>query len=746
LSGANLSRFVGRARELEQVGDLLIRHRLVTLVGVGGLGKSRLASRVLDQIDGYDGRIWRVELGELSDTGRLGHHVAQNLGVATGAEVPDVASLAAHIGAESALLHLDNCEHLIDACADLVSRLLTSCPELRVLATSRQPLGLPGERLYPVPRMDHVDAVTLFGDRAAAVLPTWGPTDEDARAVARLCEALEGIPLALELAAVQIRSFPATMLVEHLGDRILPTPEFRGQPARRTSLEACVRWSYDLCSPAEQALWSRLSVFPGRFSAVAAERICSDDRAEPRQVLEVLAGLVDKSLLERESDDSDARYRMLEIIRGFGADRLREADETTRWRTRHRDHYLQLVERFSAELMGPDQSAWMSLFRAERTNLTAALDFATSTPEGAPAALRMAPVLEHFFASSGGGSEALDWLGLALEHDTSDVRARANALRVGTFIASIMARTAVAERFLEPLRDLSEAATAGDDLRALRLYAESVWHAFSGDAAAGAELAERGVHLLRELGEQWLEANLLFLRGLMLGWADRPEEAADVYRACLRVGAPHGERWLTSYAMWGLGLDALIAGRTDEAIELERDALRTKAEFHDALGIGLTIEVLAWAAAEHAQAREAAVLLGAAEAIWQVIGLTVAAMPYVSRRRLAGVARTQAQLSADEFERLVDVGRSLPQDEAVSIALGEARLPRDRTGGVLTRREREIARLVAEGASNKSIAERLVISVRTVESHVESLMRKLDVASRTLVGTALADDEPAAGP
>ncbi|MGY2875062.1 putative ATPase/DNA-binding CsgD family transcriptional regulator [Marmoricola sp. URHA0025 HA25] len=741
--GLHLSTFVGRRDELARVHDLLRRYRLVTLVGTGGVGKTRLADEALVSPDAPpDIPIWRVELADLSDPSLLDQKVAECLGLRIGADTPDAESLSAHLGDHPGILYLDNCEHLLEASAALVALLLGSCPNLRVVTTSRQPLGLIGERLFPVPPMARAEAVGLFTDRALSVLPTWGPTDEDARAIAQLCETLEGIPLAIELAAVRIRSFSPTTLLDHLPGGALPAPTLRGAPVRRSSLDACVRWSYDLCVEAERALWSRLSVFAGGVSVAAAQHVCTGRGLDPGQVLDALAGLVDKSILERDPHEPEGRYRMLEIIRQFGSDRLREDDELDLWRRRHGAYYVELAERFSADMMGPHQTDWMRLFRAERANLNAAFDFAVATPEGSLTALRMAPVLEHFYASSGGGEEAIRWLQVALAHDVGPPRARAAALRVGTFVASIMASTQVAEAFLVDLRTLERDLPDDDRVRAELLYAESVWRAFSGDAETGARVAADGVELLHRLREDWLEANLLFLRGLMLGWADRPDEAAAAYRACLEIGEPQGERWLTSYSKWGLGLDALNAGRFDEAITLERDALRAKVDFGDTLGIGLTIEVLSWAAAEQRRGREAALLHGAAASIWDLIGMTVAAMPYVSRRREAGIALIGRLLGADEFDRLVEEGRALPREQAIAVALGDARTPDERSASVLTRREREIAGLVAEGGSNRAIAEALVISVRTVESHVESLMRKLGVTTRTKVAAALAEVAP----
>jgi len=734
---AFLSTFIGRQDEVRQVRDLVADHRLVTLLGVGGLGKTRLAYNVLDHLDAeYPGRTWAAELADLTDAALVGHKVAEALGVGIPSEEFDVDLLVAHVGSDPAVLYVDNCEHLIDSAAELIAALLASCPALRVLTTSRQALGVLGERIYPVPTLSDEDALELFTARAASVLPSWTQGDQDREDVAQLCVALQGIPLAIELTAVQVRTFTPATLLSRVRDHLPSGAAVRGEPLRKTSLDACVRWSYDLCEPDERTVWSRLSVFAGGFSIEAAEHACADDDLPPHAVLQALAGLVDKSVVERETRDLEGRYRMLEIIRQFGVARLEESGELHPCRRRHLDYYRDLVERFDADWMGPRQSAWMRQLGLERNNLSVAFEFAVSSKEGAPSAIRMAPVLELHYGTTGGTGRAIHWLQQALAHGTGDMGDLANALRVGSFIASFMVQIPVAEEFFTRLRALADQ-TQDDTVRAHSMYAESTLRMFAGDADAGAAIAADALTLLHRLGEERLEANLHFLHGVMLGWADRPDEAAEAYRLCFEMGEPVGEQVFTSYSTWGLGLDALLAGRVDDAIELERAALRSRADFQDQLGIALTIEVLAWAAAEQKRGREAALLLGAAEAIWTDTGMSVAGMPYVSRRREDGVQATRRLLSSREFEEILQLGQTMPQSEVISIALGEARMPGDQAASLLTSREQEVALLVAHGESNKAIADELVISVRTVETHVENLMRKLVVTSRAQVAAAL---------
>jgi non-specific serine/threonine protein kinase len=476
-------------------------------------------------------------------------------------------------------------------------------------------------------------------------------------------------------------------------------------------------------------------VFSGGFTLDAAEAVCSDETLGSDAVIGGLRGLVEKSLLERDTDDVEGRYRMLEVIRQFGSAKLDSA-EITGWRRRHRDYYLAMAERFDAEWTGPDQRTWIQRFRQEHANLRLAFDLSSGDPAEAALAMRMAPVLEHYFASTGGGPEAVHWLQLMLAHGTGTPRERASALRIGVFIGSLIAALDVAAQMYDELVGLAEE-TGDDVIRGQQLYAGAALRTWQGDPAAGGQLAEQGIEVLHRLGDVPHEANLHFLHGMMLGWVDKPGEAAAAYQRCFELTEPRRERWLTSYSLWGLGVDAFMAGRLDEAIKLEREALEAKADFGDQLGIGLTLGALGWVAAEQGRGKDAALLLGATEAIWARIGMSVAAMPYLSRRREEGIERTRRLLGDEDFDALSERGGAMPQEEVIQLALGRPQSDAPSLLESLTRREREIADHLAVGMSNKEIAERLFISVRTVETHVENILRKLELQSRAQVPAAM---------
>jgi len=462
--------------------------------------------------------------------------------------------------------------------------------------------------------------------------------------------------------------------------------------------------------------------------------VCSGEGDGAIDVYATVAGLVEKSILLRDGEEGESRYRMLEVIRQFGNARL-DPEETRAWRRRHRDYYLALAERFDAEWTGPDQLAWMTRLGKEHVNLRLAFDFSVADPIEAPLAMRMCAVMEHYFASTGGGAEAVHWLQRALAHGTGTPLERASALRVGCFIAAIIGQLDTAAEMYDAMLPLRE---EGDDrISAYTLYAGAVLRTWQGDATLGAELALEGTELLAKLRDVGKEANLHFLRGMMLGWADRPDEAASAYQRCLDLTRPRGERWLTSYSLWGLGVDALLAGRLDDSVSLEREALEAKAMFGDQLGIGLTVEALAWAAAERGQGKVAALLLGTAQGIWDTLGTPVAGLPYLLRRREAGIAATRRLLPPAEFDEVHERGRTMPRSDGVDIALGRSRMSQAELERLLTRREREVASLVARGASNRAIADELFISVRTAETHVENILRKLDLEGRSQVADAI---------
>ncbi len=382
---AEVTSFVGRRRELSETRRLLAASRMLTLTGVGGVGKTRLALRMAAEVRRtFPDGVWFVELAALNDPQLLPHTVANTLELRQVSADP-AGDLAVYLEEKRLLVVLDNCEHLTGACAVLASKLLAAAPGLRILATSRHVLGVEGEQILSVPPLStpdpgqevlagdatHYESVSLFLDRATAVAPDFAITEANRAAVVELCRRLDGIPLAIELAAVWLRILSPAQILDRLEDRFRLLASGRpAMPPRQQALDATVGWSYDLCSPAERLMWARLSVFSGGFDLEAAEEVCDGDGIPRDDVLNLVASLVNKSIVVRyqATEQTTAWYQMLETVRQYGAARLDE-DDLRELQVRHRDHYRRLAKQFGLESFGPRQADWFIRLRREHGNI-----------------------------------------------------------------------------------------------------------------------------------------------------------------------------------------------------------------------------------------------------------------------------------------------------------------------------------------------------------------------------------------
>ncbi len=412
--------FVGREADLQRAGDLLARHRLVTLVGTGGAGKTRLAVELAARTPGT---AWLVELASLGDADGLAPAVLGALGLREAA-LPDRPAAAADaesrlidaLAVSDALLVLDNCEHIVVAVAELADRLLAGCPRLRILATSREPLGIGGEALAPVGPLEEESAVLLFAQRAASATPSFALDETTAPVVADVCRRIDGLPLAIELAAARLRSMPLQELADRLHDRFrLLTGGSRAAAGRQRTLRAVVDWSWDLLREPERRLARRLSVFGAGATLDAVEEVCAGDGVAAEDVFDLLCALVDRSLLGI-ADEGATRWRMLETIREYAEEEAERAGELRALREAHAAHYAAFVVEADDHLRGPEQLTWLARLRADRDNVLAAARFLGETGEGGRA-LRMAIGLLWFWALDGGRDDALTWLRFGLTSD-----------------------------------------------------------------------------------------------------------------------------------------------------------------------------------------------------------------------------------------------------------------------------------------------------------------------------------------
>ena len=744
-----LTSFVGRRHELDEVKRLLSAARLVTLTGTGGVGKTRLAVRAADGLRrAFPDGAWLAELADLDDDALLTPAVAAALDLRDATSRWPVATLIDHLAGKRLLLVLDNCEHLLDACAVLADALLRGCPGLRVLATSRQPLGIAGETTLAVgplslpgdddgpEALGRSDAVRLFADRAAAVRPGFTIDEANAAAVAALCRRLEGIPLAIELAAGRLRALTVEQVAERLDDRLrLLTGGSRTALPRHQTLRATVDWSYDLLTEPERALWRRLSVFAGGFDLPAAEAVGAGGDLPEADVLDLLAGLVDKSIVLMEPHGAAARYRLLEAVREHGRERLTASGEAAAVRRRHRDLYAGLAALDRG--LSHDQVAWLERLHTEEGNLRVALE--SSLADGEPeAGLKIASDLWLFWETHGHLGEGRRWLRVLLDACQAATRTTARGLWVAGYLALVQGDPDGAEALLRESLDLGQ--RLGDE--ATVAFAHQFlgrWAMFAGDLDTAAGHTGRAVALHRGRGGAAHVSLALVQLGLIESFRGDHERALASYEEADAICAALGERWNRSYVLWGLGITVLRQGDPGRAGTLEREALRLKRDLDDRVGIPGCVEALAWVAGTGGDHERAARLLGAARVLRAGVQTALPGPFAADRARCEAAAR--AHLGDDGFARALAAGARLDPAGAVAAALGEepaAATPSASAPSTLTPRETEVAELVAEGLSDREIADHLVIARRTAETHVQHILRKLGARSRAQVAAWVA--------
>lgn len=746
---AELTSFVGRRREVAEVRRLLADARVATLTGVGGIGKTRLALRVAEESRrAFADGVWFVDLAVLDDPESLPRTVAMSLGMPDRSPLRTAAALAGYLAGRQALLLLDNCEHLADASAALVARLLRDCPGLRVLATSRRSLGVAGERTFtvrPLPLPDpgcapsrpeallEYESVALFAERARAAAEGFEITAGNRAAVAELCRRLEGMPLALELAATRVRVLSPAQILARLGDRYgLLTARRRTADPRQRSLRALIDGSHALCSEPERALWSRLSVFRGGCDVDAVERVCSGEGVPYEDVVDLLAGLADKSVLVVEEHGDRARYRMLEIIRAYGEERLAASGDLPALRRRHRDYYRRLAGQALDAWFGPRQRELMDTLRVEHANLRTALEPPLAEPGGEGACLVLATAAAAYSILGGSFGEGQHWLSRALAAGSARDGHRAKALWVDAWLAlnrgdlpSAESRLAECHRLARGLADARHIAHAERGMGVAAML--------RGDPRAAAGLFERALERHRALGDRYGVALTATRLGSVLARLADVERAAALLAEAVAACEASEESWCRAEALWELGVLAWQGGDAARGAELVRRSLRLRRPFGNRLGIAQCLEALAWMAGTARRHGRAARLLGAAGSIWRSIEASL--FGYLADHRTRCEERARAALGDGPFAAAVAEGGRLTVDQGIGYALDEP----PEAGGAdgppppLTRRENEVAGLVAQGLSNKQIAAKLVISRRTAEGHVEHIFAKLGFSSRAQV-------------
>ncbi|MFH8981660.1 ATP-binding protein [Streptomyces varsoviensis] len=787
-----MTSFVGRGREIARCRELLARTRLVTLVGPGGVGKTRIAMRVAARVAGeYEEGARFVELSGLGHAESLPRAVSEALGLPEQRSRPQEDALVEYAAERELLLVLDTCEHVLDSCAALADLLLPRAPRLTILATSRQPLAAPGEHLLPVPALPlprpgddgDSDALALLAERAAAVLPGFALTGANRRHAVALCHRLGGMPLAIELAAVRLRALPLDQLVARLSDTFALLDHGRmTTSARHQTLRRTMDWSHELCTPAERLLWARLSVFAGSFGLDAVTEVAADDELPADAVLNHLVGLVEKSVVVRLGEDGD-RYRLLDTLREYGADRLEELGGTGALRRRHVAYFHAKLRHFEERFAGSRQLPLYQGLVAERENLRAALRYA----DGGPELLGLTAVMWPYWLCSGQPAEGAYWMGRALDR-TREQRPTSRRAMVLALRSMFVSREGDQATALDIATDALAAARAAGDARSAAWagFAEAAALYYQGVHERGLAGAGTAVALMREAGDAHGERLAQMHLSVAHLLAGRPEAALEAARGTLELlGADSEECFVQGSQRITEGLAHLLLGATADAARSLRAGARLSGALGDTLGVAAAMNLLAWVAVDEGRMRRAACLFGACAAQWRKIGpQSLVGNPQMRAMHDEYEQRARDELGAGRYTALYAKGAALSLGAGVLMAAEDkdapSGVPRQRTTAVrttavrttapgttasgttsvgttpvgttpvgmtpagtrpaphaLTPREREVAGLVAEGLTNREIAERLVISRRTVDAHVEHILAKLGYSSRTQVAELL---------
>ena len=749
-----LSSFVGRGREVAEVEALLSAHRLLTLTGPGGSGKTRLALAVASEVlGGFEEGVWLVELAPLSDPDLVARAVASVLGVREAPAVPLVESLAGHLLSKTVLLVLDNCEHLVDASASLAVALLGRCPNLSILATSREALRVPGEVVFAVPPLSLPDprrptdaeglssyeATRLFVERARALRHDFSLMEDNAMAVAQICYRLDGIPLAIELAAARTRVLSVEQISERLKESFsLLSGGGRIAMAHHGTLRATMDWSYGLLPENERVLFGGLSVFAGGFTLAAAEAVCAGGDLGREEVLDLLTQLVDKSLVAVGERDGQARYGMLETLRQYGREKLEGSGEPKEVRARHAAWYLELAEEAEPELKGHRQLAWLERLEREHDNLRVAMRFLLEEGE-IESAVRLAWALWLFWYVHGHQGEGYRYAGELLDKtDCLSTLMRARALIVRGNMSYGLESVEGTKRLFEEAAALSRRTGNGVDL-AIALAGLGVTAMQQGDMQRASELFEEVLKLYRGVSDKWGVSYALVHLGMAPLSRGDHAEATRYFEEALAISREIGYRLSGYISLYSLALSSRALGEDERARQLYIEGLTLAAEAEDRANAAYCLEGLGELIAERGEPERAARLFGASEALLEAVGAPLYAHAQDRTLYEEAVEALRSRLSGGSFEAAWAEGGAMPLEQAVEYALegpeapqgaeeaGEA--PQAYPAG-LSIREVEVLGLVGRGMTNARIAQELYISPSTVNGHLTSAYRKIGSHSR----------------
>jgi predicted ATPase/DNA-binding NarL/FixJ family response regulator len=750
---AEATSFIGRRRELAELRKQLAAARLVSLVGPGGVGKTRLAIRIAtDLARGFPGGAWLVELADVRDPALVANAVIGALDLRAQASTEPQPLLLSYLQDKELLLVLDNCEHLLGAAATLVADVIRAAPRVRVIATSREPLAVGGEHVVPVPPLElpsanageslaqlrQNEAITLFAERAAAASGDFELTVSNQAAVVDLCRRLDGLPLAIELAAVRTRVLSPEQILDRLSDRFgLLTGGSRAALPRHQTLQTTIDWSHELLAASERVLLRRLCVFAGRFTLEDVEAVCISEDVPAAKSLDLLSSLVEKSLVIKESARAVACYRLHETMREYADLKLREAGEQDAVELRCINFYV-------ARCQGSALQAryrlvqWLEWMDLEIDNVRSVLRLCLTRPDFSSGIILAASAGWYWITRA--TTEGVRWLDELLAAGRGNAEADVWAHFIRGFLAVLQGDALAARPAL--VRAVAAARGSGQVIALSHsLSMASIAENMAGDRASAKRFLDEAAIVTTDLDDVAARVGMLQARALNGFFEGDLEAVRSASAEGARLSRGSGDLYSLEMMLMNLGLTALFSGDLDDSRPMFAEALRIARQIDDRVAQYALLDALAYRAASSGQARLAAQLLGAAETVRTGAGASVITflVPLLAQAEESAIAA----LGASKFDVEFKAGKDMSRSTAIDLALGEssrvAAVAADDQGAeLLGKRQAEVARLVADGLSNKQIGSRLFISERTVDSHVRSILNKLGFNSRAQIAAWMA--------